>query len=125
MEDRCYLTLTLFSWSIDLKFHLVFVVRSIYPLPYSLGSPYLVHILITMGTFEPGMCQLTLTSFSWPTDLFKFTPGFRELVSFSIAIQPRYVILVLTLNIRVHTHIYAYVALISVSWFNDLVNCLR
>ena len=42
---------------------------SVSPLPHNLDSPYLVHTLILEGTCQPGICHLTLTSFSWSNDL--------------------------------------------------------
>ena len=48
-----------------------FVIRPIYPLPYNLRSQYLVHTLIMMGTCQPGIFYLTLTSLSWFTDYIK------------------------------------------------------
>jgi len=39
----------------------VFVIRSVSPLPYNLGSLCLVHTLIMKGTCQSGMCHLTLT----------------------------------------------------------------
>ena len=47
------------------------MIRSVSPLQYNLGSLYLVHTLIREGTFQPGMHHLTMTSFSWSTDLDK------------------------------------------------------
>ena len=46
-----------------LNLHKVFMIRSVSPLPYNRGSPYLVHTLIMEG-----MCHLNLTSFSRSTD---------------------------------------------------------
>ena len=40
-----------------------FVIRSVRPLSYNLGSPYLVQTLIMVCTCQPGMCHLTLSSF--------------------------------------------------------------
>ena len=37
---------------------------------YNLGSPYLVHTLIMVGACQPGMCHITLTSFSWSTEFY-------------------------------------------------------
>ena len=42
----------------------VFVIRSVFPLPYNIGSPYLIHTLIIDSTCQPGMYYLNLTSFS-------------------------------------------------------------
>jgi hypothetical protein len=46
----------------------VFVIRSVSLLPYNIGSPYLVHILIMVWTCHPDMYHLTLTLFSQSTD---------------------------------------------------------
>jgi hypothetical protein len=44
--------LTSFQWSTDfVKLSLVFMNRSVSPLPYNLRSSYLVHTLITEGTY--------------------------------------------------------------------------
>ena len=39
---------------------------------------------------QPGMCHLTITSYSRSTDFVKFTLSFRYKSSFSITIQPRF-----------------------------------
>ena len=62
----------------------VFVIRSVFPLPYNIGSPYLIHTFIMNGTSQPGICHLTLISFSWFTDFVKFMFSFHYYVSFSI-----------------------------------------
>ena len=61
--------------------------KSICPFLLNLGSRYLVYTFIIVGTCKPGMFHLTLTSFSWSTDIDKFTSSFRDQVSFSITTQ--------------------------------------
>ena len=59
------------------------MIRSLSPLPYNLGSPCLVHTFIMEGTYQPGICHLTLTSFSWSTGFVLFASSFHDQVSFS------------------------------------------
>jgi hypothetical protein len=67
------------SWRLNIVFLATilkccdFVIRSISLLSYKLGSPFLVHLLIMACTCQPGICHLTLTSFSWSTDFLKLT----------------------------------------------------
>ena len=63
--DMCHLTMTSLSRIIDLYLSEVFMIKSVSPLTYSLGSVYLVN------TFMICTCYLNLTSFS--TDLAKYT----------------------------------------------------
>jgi hypothetical protein len=44
-----------------LNLHKVFMIRSVSPLPYNRGSPYLVHTLIMEG-----MCQPVCVTWIWP-----------------------------------------------------------
>ena len=67
----------------------VFVIRSVSPLPYNLGSPYLVHTLSMVCTYQPGTWHLTLNSFSRSTDFVRIKSSFGDQVVFSIAIEPR------------------------------------
>jgi hypothetical protein len=56
----------------------VFMIRSLSPLPYKLGPQSLIHTFIMLSACEPGMCHLTLTSFSWCTDFVKFMSSFHD-----------------------------------------------
>ena len=58
----------IFMFSDFVRFTSIFVIRSVSPFPYNLGSPYLVNTLIIVSNCQPGMCHLTLTLFSWSTD---------------------------------------------------------
>lgn len=71
--DNCYVShLTLTSVSCSTNLVEVFMIRSVSPLPYKIGTPNLVHSLTIVGTCWSGNCLLTLTSSSWSTDLSKF-----------------------------------------------------
>ena len=56
----------------------VFVILSVSSLPFTQGSPYLVHTLIMEDICRPEIYRLTLTSFSWYADFIKFTSSFRD-----------------------------------------------
>ena len=83
----CHLTLTLtFSLLALINLHQFFMLGSLSPLPYNVGSSYilyLIHIFIMVFTCQSGICHLTLTSFSWSTDFIKFTSSFHYGVTFS------------------------------------------
>jgi hypothetical protein len=83
----CHLTLTLtFSLLALINLHQFFMLGSLSPLPYNVGSSYilyLIHIFIMVFTCQSGICHLTLTSFSWSTDFIKFTSSFQYGVTFS------------------------------------------
>lgn len=56
----------------------VFVILSVSSLPFTQGSPYLVHTLIMEDICQPEIYCLTLTSFSWYADFIKFTLSFHD-----------------------------------------------
>ena len=69
-----------FSLLALLNLHQFFMLRSLSPLRYNVGSSYilyLIHIFIMVCTCQSGICHLTLTSFSWSTDFIKFTSSFH------------------------------------------------
>ena len=69
-----------------INLHQFFMLGSLSPLPYNVGSSYilyLIHIFIMVFTCQSGICHLTLTSFSLSTDFIKFTSSFHYGVTFS------------------------------------------
>ena len=65
-EDETYIQCIAFWWRMQ-RWHYqcqVCVIRPVSPLPYNLGSPYWIHTLIMVYTFQLDMHHLILTSFS-------------------------------------------------------------
>ena len=61
--DSCHTKLTSFSWSTQVAKFKVFVIRPVFsPLPFSLGSPYMVHKLIMACACYSCVCFRTVAS---------------------------------------------------------------
>jgi hypothetical protein len=103
----------------------VFMIRSVSPLPYNIGLPYLVHTIILEDTCQPDMYHLTLTSVSWSIDMLNLCQVFM-ITGRSVSPLPYYICLpylvcTLIMEDTCQPDMY-HPTLISFSWSIDWLN---